>query len=158
MAGTWRKRVVWVSDAQNGVEVAGHNHCTRGSNKKRDRRVKRREHSEITRQATASWYADAKEDLMDYLNLDELYADMWDDYMFQPYIEEKYDYVDDYEEDYRDLLDYYDHGDYWRVDDHSIAQTGPVADLFDRRIALSDAGKTLGELVQEFLSSQEPKG
>lgn len=62
MTTTYRRRLIWVSDTENGDWVRGHNHVTRGPDKRRDRRTKRREHDHIVRDSLQLYHNTQLED------------------------------------------------------------------------------------------------
>jgi hypothetical protein len=47
MSQTYRRQLCWVSDTDNGIYFAGHNHVTKGQNKRINRRIQRRQNSKI---------------------------------------------------------------------------------------------------------------
>ena len=120
--------------------------------KRRTRRAQRREHARITREAIESFYEDQEFDLhklmlMD-LNDDSLNGDssLYDDHPdWEDYNDNQNDY---YEDDY--LYDPYD--DY--LDDgwapHHYEDYTRPEDPHDRIIKHEDAGKSLGEILEEI--------
>lgn len=154
MTNTYRLRLMWVTDTHNGVFAVGHNHTTAGERKRIDRRIKRRQHNTITREAVESYYADGADTLFDYL-----FDDNWNEQ--NTFWEPDYDEVEDYPKedyDYYDPMDdyiddgwasyHYDDGlDYWG--------SRPVSPEDKRFIEREDIGKSLGEILEEIRSKNE---
>lgn len=108
--------------------------------KRRTRRAQRREHARITREAIESFYADQEFDVFDTIEKD------YEDYFHDDY--------DDYQDDYHDSDTYFDPYDdyldddgwaYYHYEDHVRPE-----DPHDRIIKYEDAGKSLGEILEEI--------
>lgn len=142
MTGTWRLQLLWT---QGEDKHYGHGRKSRAKNKPMARRIKRREHAKITCEAVKSYY---EEEYNNYLqeNWDD-YLDYYEDsdYMYEPYEEIENDYFDDY------CDDPYVYGDYAYMDDY-YASRDYGKPVYARIIREEDAGKSLGEILEEIRS------
>lgn len=123
--------------------------------KRRTRRAQRREHARITREAIQSFYEDQELDLheLDFHELMSMDLDDdwnndepmdWEDYNDNP----SDDYYDDYSYDPY-IYDAYDDYDY--LDGcYSARAYAREEDPYDRIIKHEDAGKSLGEILEEI--------
>ena len=118
--------------------------------KRRTRRAQRKEHARITREAIQSFYEDQELDLHEPMLMDlddDWYDDEpmdWEDYNDDPFD----DYSDDYQY-YPYPYDPYDDCDY--LDGcYSARAYAREEDPYDRIIKYEDAGKSLGEILEEI--------
>lgn len=118
--------------------------------KRRTRRAQRREHARITREAIQSFYEDQELDLHEPMLMDldnDWYDDEpmdWEDYNDNPF--------DDYPDDYSyDPYPYDPYDDYDYLDGYYSARAyAREEDPYDRIIKHEDAGKSLGEILEEI--------
>ena len=155
MSGTFRLRLVYLEDGVLSYGGGQNARNARAKNKDIDRRIKRREHSSITREAVRSFYEDQEFDVLDTIEYDEylngdsgLYDEHpdWEDY-------------DNNQDDYYEY-DYYDHDyyDYSYMDGYySERAYAREEEPHDRIIKKEDCGKSLGDLLQEILDRKENK-
>lgn len=139
MTGTYRLQLLYVKDGD--VNWSGNNaRKARAKIKNIDRRIKRREHDRIIREAVHRFYEDQTIDLYDQMlvYLDDDYTD------YGEYIHDD-DYQDDYHDhDYYDPIDYddYNYMDEWYFPRREEPE--------DRILKAEDVGKTLAEVLQEI--------
>lgn len=148
MTATYRRVIAWEHDGNNTHGHRGRK--SRSYDKPIDRRIKRREHSEITRDAVRSFYVDGADDLYRYLDME----DYFEEYGFmEPEWDEHEDYI---QEDYDYGYDYYDLGcDPHDDDDFPSYAPHPAYDpMQDYSIQREDVGRSLGDILEELLSKR----
>ena len=153
MSGTFRLRLVYLEDGVLSYGGGRNARNARAKNKDIDRRIKRREHSSITREAVRSFYEDQEFDVLDTIEYDEylngdggLYDDHpdWGDYN---------DNQDDYyEHDYYDPIDYddYSYMDDWYSSRSWVSLYVREEEPEDRILKQEDVGKTLADILEEI--------
>lgn len=148
MSNSWKLQLAWVND---GSLYTRRRAKTKSVMRPIDRRIKRREHTSITREAVDSWYADGRDTYYEYLD-----AHDWEfnEYSFW---EPEYDEREDYEEeDYSYSYDPYDDyiydgwASYHYGDGEDYWGNRPVAPEDKRFIEREDIGKSLGEILAEI--------
>lgn len=158
MGHSYKQMLIWVTDGDYR-NTSGNARASRSRDKPMDRRIKRREHAQIVREAVHSFYEDQAITRMDYLNLEDWgdYDNDFSDSMYElarEYEDDQYDdfmqSFNDHSDDYYD--DYYDYPDpFWDVEyNPSPYSYRREEDPHDRIIKPEDTGKTLGEILQEF--------
>lgn len=156
MSGTFRLRLVYLEDGVLSYGSGQNARNARAKNKDIDRRIKRREHSSITREAVRSFYEDQEFDVLDTIEYDEYPNGDSGLYDEHPDWEDYNDNQDDYyEHDYYDPIDYddYSYMDDWYPSRYYVREEEPE----DRIIKSEDVGKSLGDLLQEILYRKENK-
>ena len=140
---TYRHRLVWLVDGEYTTRNRGKSQSV---NRTLDRRIKRREHHSITREAVDSWYADAHDAYYEYIrDYDNSFMEPeWDEYEIEDY-EIEYDPSDYILNDWG-YDDYYDEPDHW-----GSREVSPEDKRFIER---EDVGKSLGEILQEIQQNQ----
>lgn len=98
MTGTYRQTMVFTYD---GFEQTRRRAKTRSELKPINRRIQRREHREITRDAVRSFYVDGADDLYRYLDMEDYYDD-------NRFIEPDFDETEDPSMFFMDEMDYFD--------------------------------------------------
>lgn len=165
MSGTYRRMLMHVYDGLPFYAHGTNARKARAKNKDIDRRIKRREHARMTRDATHSFYADGADTLYDYLDDEDYsYADdfnqwcndhheeLYDDYDLQLQHEDIHQYY--YDDDYSDFPDpFWDHE--YNPSPYSYRRE---EDPHDRIIKPEDAGKSLGDLLQEIMDRKANAG
>ena len=160
---TWTKALI-TTENRDRPGGHGHTYATDGMGcnepcspagakflKRRTRRAQRREHARITREAIQSFYEDQELDLHELMLMDldnDGYDDEpmdWEDYDDNPFD----DYHDDYSYDPYPYDPYDDHN--YRDWYHSAWAYAREEDPHDRIIKHEDAGKSLGEILEEML-------
>lgn len=156
MSGTFRLRLVYLEDGVLSYGSGQNARNARAKNKDIDRRIKRREHSSITREAVRSFYEDQEFDVLDTIEYDEYLNGDSGLYDEHPDWEDHNDNQDDYyEHDYYDPIDYddYSYMDDWYPSRYYVREEDP----HDRIIKEEDCGKSLGDLLQEILDRKKNK-
>lgn len=161
MGHSYKQMLIWVTDGDYR-NTSGNARASRSRDKPMDRRIKRREHARIVRDATNSFYEDQEFNAMDlinyeddwgdyddYLNGDSGYyndhPDLYDDYDLQLQHEDNHQHY--YDDDHHDAY-YDDYGmDWYRGYEETVIRE---EDPHDRIIKPEDTGKTLGEILQEL--------
>ena len=160
MSGTFRLRLAYLEDGVLGYGHGQNARKARSKNKNIDRRIKRREHTSITREAVRSFYEDQEFDVLDTIEYDEYLngdSGLYDDY---PDWE---DYNDNQDDDYYDDYQYYPYpydpyDDYDYMDGHYSARAyAREEEPHDHIIKEEDCGKSLGDLLQEILDRKGNK-
>jgi hypothetical protein len=144
MTGSYKRILTYVTDA---YEHVGNARNSRARTKPIDRRIKRREHHDIVREATASYYADAADDLYEFhlMEMEEQHAEYLD-FLNEEDTQDFYDPYNDYIADDWPSYDDYDPYDDW--------YSSPIS--YEEQIIIQpeDAGKSLADILREALAAK----
>lgn len=164
MGGTYRRVLAWEHD---GVTRYGNGRKSMARNKPIDRRIKRREHNRIIREQLRLQEADAVADYLEKMRLiqeeeNAYFAEMAAEFEYGRDLDDLYaddhpGYNDDYYDDYYDS-DYYSSYDFGgdTYAEGVLTREGLTRlDLNAHVIQEQDAGKSLGDLLEDILKRKQ---